>query len=91
MLSQSDPATSTLPYCPPLVMDMIKGLATARPTLHIGQRTHAGRVEIPPGTQYFFKERESEKRPHDDSAADHEKPKPQLDYQGRIDKIITFD
>ena len=26
MLSQSGPATSTLPYCPPLVMDMIKGL-----------------------------------------------------------------
>ena len=26
MLSQSGPATSTLPYRPPLVMDMIKGL-----------------------------------------------------------------
>jgi len=26
MLSQSGPATDTLPYCPPLVMDMIKGL-----------------------------------------------------------------
>ena len=54
----------------------LAGLATARPTLRLGSRTHAGSVGLPQGTQYFFKD----KGPDED-----------LEYAGRVDRVITFE
>ena len=85
-------------------IDQLEGLHTARPTLNLNGRSHAGKVDVPIGTHYFFRQngpdpgedqaQPGEKRARDDpsgpdpAAVDPEKF---LEYAGRIDRIISFD
>lgn len=56
-------------------------LRVGRPTLKVGAKRYAGRVEDPLGTHYVFHKKRRTEKEQDDG----------LQFHSRVDKVVIFD
>ena len=69
-----------------LTLENFRGIETHRPTITLSGKSYGGQVEMPAGTQYFWRHRGGDADPGapDDAGGD-------LEYVGRIHRVIKFD